>query len=234
MTRRAQWDEGASLVEVLVSAAVGVVVLGIAATALVSGQRASAQTVDRLHADDTARVALQTLGRELRTAVRSGSSSSAILAAGATRVVFYAHDRPVPPAPAGTGPTRVTYRVDPVARTLVEERVAAPPASWSVAEQDYSYAGRPVVRRVVARDVVTAPVFTYHAVVTPACVRATTCPVLPLVDAGSGPVLSAADLPRVRAVTVSVSVSAARTGPDATTVLRSLVTLPNREEPVRP
>ena len=228
-------DDGATLVEVLVSTTVGVVVMGIAATALISGQRASAEAVDRLHADDAARVALQTMSRELRTAVRSGTSVSAMISASATGVAFFANDRPVPPAPTGTGPSRITYRIDPLARTLVEERVAAPLASWT--GTDYDYASRPVVKRVVARDVTAAqpgPVFAYHAVVTPGCAQSASCPALPLVDTGSGPALPAADLPKVRAVTISISVAVARPGDDATTVFRSFVALPNREEAVKP
>lgn len=223
VTRHA--DEGLGLVEVLVAVALTVVVLGIACTALISGQRASTSTVDRLQSTEGARVALEAMSRELRTAVRSGSSASAVLRATPSGVEFYAHDRPAPPAPVGTGPTRVTYRVD-AAGDLVEERV--PAGSWDTASRTYAYAATPVSRRVLARGV-TPEVFRYHAAVTSACLRTSTCPSVPLDAAGA---LAAADLPLVRAVSLSLRVTTGAVGGGADTTVRTFVALANGAEPV--
>ena len=227
VTRRAvtrRGDEGLSLVEVLIAVALTVSVLGIACTALISGQRASTRTVDRLQSTDGARVAVEAMSRELRTAVRSGSSASAVLRATPSSVEFYAHDRPVPPAPVGTGPTRVTYRVD-VAGDLLEERV--PAGTWDAASRTYGYAATPA-RRVLARGV-TPEVFRYHTAVTSGCLRTSTCPSGPLDATGA---LAAADLPLVRAVSLSLRVSTGTVGGGSDATVRTFVALANGAEPV--
>lgn len=238
MTGPEERDSGSTLVETLVTAVLVVVVLAIATTALTSGQRTARETVGRVQSADTARVAVAELSRTLRTAVRPGPGTTAaptlaVEVAQADRLVLFAHDRPVPPAPAGTGPTRTEYRIDAVAGTLVETRWAAPASAWDAGLATYAYTAAPVTR-VLARGL-TLPqpaVFTYHESVDPACVRTTGC--IPAALALTGTALSAADRARVRAVSIALSVRTPEVRSGSRTALRTFVVLPNGEEAVTP
>ena len=238
MTGTEQRDRGSTLVETLVTTVLVVVVLAIATTALASGQRTARETVGRVESADTARVAVAELSRTLRTAVRPGPGTPAaptlpLQVAEAGRLVLFANDRPVPPAPTGTGPTRTEYRVDAATGTLVETRWAAPTGSWDAGLATYAYTAAPVTRVLARSLTVPQPVlFTYHESVDPVCVRTPGCtpPALPL----TGTALSAADRAKVRAVTIALSVRTPEVRSGSRTVLRTFVVLPNGEEAVTP
>lgn len=246
-------DRGTTVAEMLVAVGLITAVLAIAATALVSGQRSAAQTVARVETTDAVRVALDEMTRTLRTAVRSGAGltatspaylpTSALQLAGPAQVSFFAHDRPVAPGAATIGPTRVTYSI--TAGALQETRLRA--GTWDPATKRYAYPG-PATVRTLARGlsaVQPTAVFRYLARVDAACVAAGTCGTVPavpapaptpqttfLVPAGSPAVLSSADLALVRAISISLKVDTPRSRTGASAVVRTLVQLPNGEDPV--
>lgn len=253
-SRRERDDRGSTVLEVLVAAGLVLGVLTIAATALISGQRSAGQTVARGQTTDGVRVALDEMTRTLRTAVRSGAGlaepatpylpTSALQSAGATAITFFAHDRPVAPGAAPIGPTRVTYSI--TSGTLKETRVRA--GAWDATTKRYAYAAPTGTSRVLVTGlsaVQPTPVFRYLARVDAACVAAGTCGAVPAVPApaptpqttflpltGSPPALSSTDLALVKAISISMKVDTPRSRTGASAVVRTLVQLPNGEDPV--
>lgn len=253
--RRLQDDRGTTLVEMLVAAGLISVVLAIAATALVSGQRSAAQTVARVQTTDAVRVALDEMTRTLRTAVRSGAGAvpdapapaylptSALQSAGPSEITFFANDRPVSPGAATIGPTQVTYSV--IGGALRETRVRA--GAWDPATKRYGYPGPATVRTLATGLSAVQPtaVFRYLARVDAACVAAGTCGAVPavpapsptpqttfLVPTGSSALLTTADLALVRAISISMKVDTPRSRTGASAIVHTLVQLPNGDDPV--
>lgn len=187
-------DRGTSLVELLVAMAISSVLLLAVGSTFVSSLRLTQGVANRTAATADARLAVDTVARRLRVAVRPAPGASAIVSASGAAVTFYASV-----APSGTTttvlPTLVEYQVDPVSRCLQEsltpatstpQAVGDPVLSWPVADRR--------TRCLVPSDVdaLGAGIFTYY-----------TSPV-------SGTPVDAATLPSsldvVRSVGIAVSV----------------------------
>lgn len=119
-------EAGLTLVEMLIAAAIGVVVLGATSSMLVSTVRTQPKISDRAQDASTARWVLERMTREIRNgiAVQEGSSASTL--------VFTAHVRRVscgssatPPASSPSIECKVTYSCDGAKCTRGETTPAA-------------------------------------------------------------------------------------------------------------
>jgi len=193
---RLRGERGTSLAELLVVVVLVTIVMAIASTLLISGQRVAGAATSRSQVTGSAREALQEMTRSLRTAVRPAATvaspfvtdaSDALADTGDRSVTFYANDRP------GSGPSRVTFSVD-AAGVLTESRTAATataPYAWTAA----------TTSRVLLRGVAATVLLRYYD-------DATTCDNgCLLTTSGTPAVVASAQLPKIRMVEVVLVVS---------------------------
>lgn len=221
-------DEGMSVVEVLVSAALLVVLVGMIATIAILGLRTSAGLQSRLDNSVQGELGIAATGKVLRTAVLPAQldeqacencADTAIVQASSTRVTFYANiDN------TGDGPSLVTVEVlEDTARsdgTAVLRETRVPPTPLPGGKYEFCDAAEPACpaqRRIVARGLTwpSPQVFTYYDFDG-------------LVIAGT--TVAGADLPTISSVDVSITVQTVpgrSDHPSATTVQR--VRLPNAD-----
>jgi type II secretory pathway pseudopilin PulG len=209
--KRLRADEGMTLVETMVAALVGLLVMGAAATLFSAALRTTRTTNDRVTAVNSARVSVESIGRTLRTAIRPSqlgdgvSTSLAVLEATGSRLRFYAN---VDNATEAVGPSRVTY--DLTGGTLVQsvQRPISPvDPTVGFAWCDDTLSSCPVLRKVLATGVASGSGFTYYATDGSA--------VLPGVDG-----LDATQRELVNSVDVRVSVAGSGTSGSSTAVTR--------------
>jgi len=184
--RTARADRGFTLVELVVAGAVGGLLLAAVALLFVGALRTVDVLTVRSGSVGDARIALESLSRTMRVAVRPPDADAALVSASPTGVSFWALLDPGGHAgDAAPTPTFVTYRYD--GRCLTQSLTPAPPGSTG-ATPPAAVPGSCLLR--TARP----PVFTYVG-------TGAGAPVL-----ASSPVLASADLPRVGGVTVLVQV----------------------------
>ena len=212
-------DAGISLVEMIVVISILSGVLAMVMTATIAAQRSVNGNAARLDQVQQAKVAMESMTKVLRTAVRptqlnatcTGCDQAAFLQGTSSSVQFYANIN----NPANiVGPSRVTYSVDS-SGTLTE--TVQPPNAHAASDYNYQYCtpgpSCSVITRVLARGVATTnPVFAYYDA------SGNTFATLPL---------STSDLPRVDSIDVQVSVS--RSTQVAATTFIQRVTLPNAD-----
>jgi type II secretory pathway pseudopilin PulG len=164
---RLRGDDGMTLVETMVAAFVGLLVMGAAATLFSAALQTTRTTTDRVTAVNSARLSVESIGRTLRTAIRPSqlgdgvSTSLAVLEATGTRLRFYAN---VDNATEAVGPSRVTY--DLTGGTLVQsvQRPTSPvDPTVGFAWCDDTLSSCPVRRTVLATGVASGSGFTYYA-----------------------------------------------------------------------
>lgn len=110
MRQRLRRQDGFTLVELLVSATVGIVVI-FGVLALLDGTaRVQARNVDRVDATSRGRIAMDLITRQLGSQVCMGASVPAVLAATPTSVDFYASLAPASPDRLTVQRRRLTYR----------------------------------------------------------------------------------------------------------------------------
>ena len=211
---RVRGDDGVSLAELLVVMAVSGVLLLALGAVFVGTARTTGDAQARNAATADTRLALDTIGRRLRVAVKPPGQPSVIASAGARSLSFYASVMP-----AGTTtvplPTLVQYEV--VGDCLRERRTAGswlttdpPVVQWTAAPVDTCLA-----RGAVNAD--GAPLFEYLT-------SATSATPLPL----SGGVLSTVAREQVLSVHVRLALSAPGGRAARTNQARTRVTLVNR------
>ncbi|WP_315095264.1 prepilin-type N-terminal cleavage/methylation domain-containing protein [uncultured Cellulomonas sp.] len=233
-------EQGTTLTELLVSMLVFSILLAAVGTLTIGFTRTNAQSISRQNQVDSARVVVSTMTKTLRTAVMPNQLTStctlctedAFVIGKGFSVQFYANIN----NPGNTvGPSRVTYTLTTTgadAGTLVE-KVQVPdsniPSATGYAYCDAEASGSPTAcrnrlsTRVLARGVQsdTGPIFAYYdrtgAQLTPP----------------TNGTLTAAELKKVLAVELVVSVQAQdATKVDPTTYIQR-VTLPNAQAVLR-
>jgi prepilin-type N-terminal cleavage/methylation domain-containing protein len=216
---------GYTLVEmVVVIFVLGLVLAGVQTTLIIT-QRTVGQNSERIDQSSQAKTAIDSMSRNLRTAVlpsqlnatgTTGTAASFIQGT-ATSVQFYADLN----NDANTiGPSRVSYVV---AGGVLTETIQAPNAH-AVGDYNYQYCtpgvGCPVSTRVLARNVQsTNPVFTYYAKNGSKFVDAT---------------LTAAELSAVDSMDLIISVLSSPNQTIRGTTLTTRVTLPNADSVAQP
>ena len=194
-----------SLVSMVVLAAVGVVFTGTL--------KATSRTSTSVAATAEARAALDVMARRLRVGIRPATDVPIFSVATATGMTFTA-SLTAPGSTADPAPSTVQYSVDPGRRCVKETIVPA--------------AG-PVREACLAYGTTTSAEFRYYQVAKrPTFDRPSPSPVpsTPLVQGPSG--LSSADLGRVGAVEIALSVTSGATSRQARPVLlRTRVLLAN-------
>lgn len=214
----ASGEHGTSLVELVVTLGVASTLLLALGTTFAGTLRSTGGVTSRTSAAADARLALETLGRRLRVAVRPPGASSMLLSATSTSVTFYASIA----APDATGvagavlPTLVEYEIDPTSRCLREAQTRAVATTVDgTVTLSWPVAGR-TSRCLVLGDVdaLGAGVFSYYSTAD-----------------GSTPVASAAlasSLNTVRSVAITVAVRAAASAASGPTRMQTRVDLANR------
>lgn len=166
---------GVTLIEMMVVVSVLGTVLGIVTQGLITAQRTLNENASRLHGLSQTNVATEAMTRVLRTAILpsqvqatcAGCDVAAFIEGDARMVRFYANvdNDGILPASGTTdaGPRRVTYQVT-VDGDLVE--TVQKPNVHAVTHFNYQYCtpgpSCPVRSRVIARDVMSGPIFTYY------------------------------------------------------------------------
>ncbi len=201
--RAARGETGITLVELLTTIMILGIVLATIYSGLLSGQDTVMGVNERLRNLDEARVLVNVVTKDVRTAVRLTSGSSPFITADRNEAVFYAN------LDTTGAPKKVRIYVDGEDQLL--EQVWDPDVG-SVAP-DYTYTGSPSVRFVgqyVANE--TTPVFTY-------------------LDDDDNPLtatpLSATDRLAIKAVRVTLEIKRTSSYNDATTTVVNRVRLPN-------
>jgi Tfp pilus assembly protein PilV len=223
--RRLRADDGLTLVEVLVTLALTTLVGALTFQLLILGIRSTGSTSVRQDNAGRARVAIEAMSKNLRTAIAPSqfkdmtctagcTATTALTAAGPSSVTFYANINGV-----ASPPSRITYAV--TGTTLVET-VQAPVVASAT---QYSYctpgAGCAVRTRTLARRVVAptaaAPLFAYYG------------------DGASPPMLTfsapptAAELALVDAVDIVLKVATSSKWGTPPTTVTMRVALPNAD-----
>ena len=195
----AREESGLSLVEMMVT----ILILGIALTVMYKGlssmQRTAVGAQSRLINLDEARVLMSRITKDMRTAARLTSQSSPFTYAAARQVTLYANVNATSP------PNRLNIFVDGQNR-LIEE-VVAPTGT----APNYTYTSPPTVRAVGGHVASTGTIFTYYD----SAGAALTAP------------LSSADLLKVKAVEVTLSIREPSSLSTPPVTLINRVRLPN-------
>jgi hypothetical protein len=171
-------ERGTSLVEMMVVIMLTTMILTLAASTMILGQRMAGSSAIRLDNSAQTRLGMETITKLMRTAVIPtqlmvegqtcvGCSTTMVISASATSISFYANVNNNL-STAAIGPSRVTYSVvqDAVHKwgNLVEQ-VQAPQAGASAGQYTFcAGAGCAVQSRVVARGLQwpAAAMFTYY------------------------------------------------------------------------
>jgi type II secretory pathway pseudopilin PulG len=218
-------DSGQTLVELLVAMLVLGIITGMVSIVLIGANRTSNETSGRITSSANAKVAIDTVTKNLRTAVLpqlvAGATcptcaTVAFVQGTPTSVQFYANNNS---DPTRLGPSKVTYTLTD---GVLTERMQKPdPHAADVYTYTYCTPGPSCVvsERVIARDVRSTRLFTYFD------------------RAGlelTGTTLNAAQLSRVDSIDVVIAVAASSehtcttSGPECTTLVQR-VTLPNAD-----
>lgn len=130
MTQLRDDDSGFGLAELLVAIVVGTVVLAGLGTTFLASLNGSQNASARITATADVRLALDTMARRLRVAVRPEGEPAAFVAASTDGVTFYASLRN-PGSTADPVPTLVEYSIDTASRCLRESKTpAGPGGNW--------------------------------------------------------------------------------------------------------
>jgi prepilin-type N-terminal cleavage/methylation domain-containing protein len=196
-------QKGFTLIELLVAMTVLAVVTTLAYRGLETINRNAEGATDRLQNLDEARLLMDTVTKDLRTAVDLNSSTPAFISADDRTVTFYGNLN-------STQPRKIEIFVD--AQNRLVERVTLP--SGSAPFTNSSFTGTPIVR-IVGRFVSgTDPIFTYiHTSGTEFTADQTPLPTASLTDIGT--------------VGVSIAIQKTSRGFTNATVLEDRVRLPN-------
>jgi len=221
-------DEGYTLVEMVVVVGILTVVLAAVQGTLIMTNKAVGQNAARLDQSQQARVAIDSMTRNLRTAVLpsqlncSSCASAAFINGTATSVAFYAN---INNDANAIGPSQVTYTI--TAGVLHE--TIQPPDAHAVGVYNYTWTscspgpGCSKIDRVLARGVLTAApaaaLFTYYD---KSGAAITTLP------------LTATDLAKVDSVDVVIQVDSSVSSAINPTTLTQRVTLPNADSVPQP
>ncbi|WIE75485.1 prepilin-type N-terminal cleavage/methylation domain-containing protein [Curtobacterium sp. MCSS17_007] len=214
-------ERGLSLVELLVAMTLGLLVLTIAGSFLVSSQKAAVTATSTSANTRAASVAMNEMGRMLRAAtdnpVPTGDDSQfAFQYASATSLRFFAY---VNLDSTLSQPVEVQLTLDPATKRITE-------TTWKgqAVANNTSYfafplgsgptlAATPTTQRTLVSSAVNATAFSYRKT-----------DGSPLTITGSA--LAPTDLPNIRAVTMAVTVGSSSADPNAVT-LSSTASLPN-------
>ncbi|MDX6718393.1 MAG: hypothetical protein QOJ63_647 [Solirubrobacteraceae bacterium] len=173
----ASGEDGISVVETVLAAALGLVILSAALLTLERAFTANRQVFDRVEASQRARVAMDWMTRELRSSVCPDPFTAALISGSANSVSFFAD------LGDGTKPAvKYTLTYDQSKRTISESRYdgtgASPSTTWPTT---------PTSTRVLIANVVTAgsePAFRFNAFDTASPPRPTIVLPTPLTAAG--------------------------------------------------
>ena len=170
--RRYEHEQGVTLVELMVTVGLIGTVVAIVAGGLVTATSLMGSNALRLQEVSENKVAIEAMTKTMRTAVEprllgSSSDAAAFIQGDARAVAFYAAlSSLVAPTGSGTtryGPVRVTYSL--INGELIETYQLPDPHPAN--DHDYTYcsaasSGCEVRSRVLASNLVDAPVFTYY------------------------------------------------------------------------
>lgn len=155
-------ESGVSLLELVIAMFVFMLILGVVYQTVVIFQTTSATTNARVRSLDQAQLAVDSMSRQLRTAVDPSAGVSAIVSAAPNAITFYANLGSAQTT-ASVGPTKVTLSLvsTPNGSVLQETQTAA-----SGTAPGWTWPG-PAVTQVLATHLVTPPgsaLFTYDTV----------------------------------------------------------------------
>lgn len=212
-TRRPSGDAGVSLVELLMTSLVSMVVLAAVGVVFTGTLKATSRASTQVAATAEARQALDVMTRRIRVGVRPASGGSIFSSATATSMTFSA-SLTTPGTTTDPAPSTVTYAVDTARRCL---RETLTPASG------------PVRAACLAYGTATTPTFAYYQVAKRPTLEAPSPSPVPTTPLPLGPSgLSSADLARVGAVEITVSVTSGELSRQGRpVVLRTRVLLAN-------
>lgn len=213
---RRNGEDGLTLVELLVVVAILAVVMTAMFSMTITIQRTARETNNRAMALGDARVTVDALSKNVRSAVRPDQDAPAFAAATAQRIEFCANVNRAEGAP---WPLLVSYEV--VGTDLVET-ITHPGTSTS---QDCSGNDGDVRARVVADDLTQTSVFTFYGDVTD--------PEAAAADPGAAelsPPFDEDGRDRIRAVGYRLSVVDDPNGPVPPTVIEGRVRLANLDD----
>ena len=219
VTRDPRDDDGFTLAEMVGAISILSVVLAMVMTMTISAQKSLGGNIARLDQVQQGRLAIESMTKTLRTAVRptqlsatcTGCDQAAFLQGDGRKVQFYANIN----NPANIlGPSKVTYNVD-ASGNLIE--TIQPPNAHAANDYNYQYCtpgpSCPVVKRTLVSGIpANVTLFTYYD---PTGTAFSTLP------------LATSDLPRVDSMDVQVVVS--RSSAVAPTTFIQRVTLPNAD-----
>jgi prepilin-type N-terminal cleavage/methylation domain-containing protein len=229
--RRPSGDAGLTLVEMLTAMVVGSIVMSAAFVMFMTAQRSNATSIARQDTVNQAKVSVEAIGRNLRTAIQpnqledAASTDVAFVQAGARGVAFYANIDNVDNL---IGPSRVTYAVDGGNRLLqtIQRPLPHAPSDHNYEYCDPALASCVKSTRVLATGVTpAAPLFTYYDDQEAALGFDPACSCL---TAGNLGVVSSVEVKLV--LTTQAAAGATAVG-STTYVLR--VGLPNRDSVIR-
>ncbi|MCV2394576.1 prepilin-type N-terminal cleavage/methylation domain-containing protein [Actinotalea sp. M2MS4P-6] len=225
---RERREDGFSLAELLVTMLIVSLVLSATATLTIGLLRTNAANVSRQDQVDSARVAVETMAKTLRTSVMqsqlgaSGSTADAFIQGDNFSVSFYANIN----NPGNTvGPSKVSYRIVPTATGIGElHQTVQIPDSPTPSPTGYQYSNTAnIVDSLVAKDVLTdgRAMFSYYDG------SSTTA-----MSTGSTG-LSATDLANVLAIELTVTVQSQQAQQAQPTTYVQRMLLPNAEAVIR-
>jgi prepilin-type N-terminal cleavage/methylation domain-containing protein len=229
--RRPSGDAGLTLVEMLTAMVVGSIVMSAAFVMFTTAQRANATSIARQETVNQAKVSVEAIGRNLRTAIQpnqledTSSTDVAFVQGGPRAVAFYAN---VDNADNLIGPSRVTYAVDASSRLV---QTIQRPLPHAATDHNYQYCDPSLAScaksiQVLATGVdPAAQLFTYYDDQEAVLVFDPTCTCLTATNLG---VVSSVEVKLVLTTQAAVGATAVAS---TTYVLR--IGLPNRDSVVR-
>lgn len=174
-------EDGSTLIELLVGASLALVILTAALTTLMDAFSVNGQVADRIDSLQRARVAMDTMTRELRSSVCPDPLTSSLVSGTDNSATFF-----VDLSDGSKPPAKHTLTFNPVARTITESRYDgtgfAPATTWPATPT----ATRVLIGNLVATG--TDPVFRFTAFDTATPPRPTVVLATPLTTATVGQV----------------------------------------------
>jgi len=217
---RRRGDAGMTLVEVLVAAAVGSVVVAAVSTVAIGALSASKAVMTRTGTSADSRTLGEALTRSLRVAARPKGQTAAIVAATPTSVTFYALlNRSGTAQSTDTVPSYVELGWD---GTCVTRRITPGVVVTNPAATGPFYTWTPSGTAVCLARTTTAPAYSYYATAVLG-VNGTDSPPIGFTSGA----LTTADLPTVRSVQVRLTVTDPKNPGITGAPLLSRVTLTN-------